>query len=233
MQNTGNFSITNPRWGSLYKFSALAAISVVILIPLQGIIFAVWPPPETVYGWFTLFQKNEFIGLLDMDLLLILDYILLLFVFVAFWAALSDVNPSLTTIALTFQFIGVAAYLASASAFEMLGLSRLYIAATNEKEKDILLAAGQAAYSNWQGTAFNVSCLAGCIALILISVVMLRSRIFSKKTAYLGLIAGILMSVPPTAGNIGIVLSFLSLVPTIPWLIMISLRFLQLSRTNK
>src|SRR5271165_4733720 len=77
-------SLTSPsdahEWRGIFRIGAIAAIIVVLFIPIQGTIFAIWPLPKTVPGWFELFQKNKFIGLLDMDLLLIVDYILSLIV---------------------------------------------------------------------------------------------------------------------------------------------------------
>lgn len=59
------------------------------------------------------------------------------------------------------------------------------------------------------------------------SAVMLRSHMFSKVTGYAGLSAGILMSVPSTAGMIGVIFSLLSLVPLAVWLALIARRLLR------
>jgi hypothetical protein len=56
--------------------------------------------------------------------------------------------------------------------------------------------------------------------------VMMRSDIFSKLTAWLGLAAGILMIIPPNFGIAGLVISFISLIPTIGWLILLGRQFL-------
>lgn len=59
----------------------MAALAVLVLIPIQMVVFFIWPPRNSVIGWFTLFQDNAFVGLLNMDLLLIVDYLLLVGVF--------------------------------------------------------------------------------------------------------------------------------------------------------
>jgi hypothetical protein len=82
----------------------------------------------------------------------------------------------------------------------------------------------------WQGTAFNVSYIISAIALLIVSVIMVRSSIFSKVTAYMGILASLLMFVPPTAGSIGVFLSLISLIPTAIWLILIARKFFQLGR---
>jgi hypothetical protein len=45
------------------------------------VVFFLWPPLSSVIGWFTLFWDNALVGLLDMDLLVIVDYLLLIGVF--------------------------------------------------------------------------------------------------------------------------------------------------------
>ncbi len=225
---TGENDVTN--WKGLYKIGGIVGIMVTFFIPLQGIIFAVWPPPDKVIDWFALFQSNCFIGLLDMDLLLTIDYVILMIFFIALWASLKHVNQSLMAIALVLEVLSITSYLASTTAFEMLSLSNQYSVATTDQEKFVLLAAGQAMLVIWQGTAFNVSYILGAIAMFTVSTVMLRSNIFSKATAYFGLAGSILMIVPPSFGKIGVILSFLSLLPTIPWLILTAGTFFKLSK---
>ncbi len=57
---------------------------------------------------------------------------------------------------------------------------------------------------------------------------MLRSKIFSKTTAYLGILAGILMIIPSTAGTLGLYFSLVSLVPWSIWLVLVARRLFQL-----
>jgi hypothetical protein len=196
------------------------------------VVFFIWPPPNNVIGWFTLFQDNALVGLLDMDLLLIVDYLLLIGVFSALWASLRRANESLMAIALILQLVATAAYLSSTVAFEMLSLSNQYAVATTDAES-LFLAAGQAMLVTWQGTAFDVSYVLSALAVLIVSAVMLRSHVFSKVTGYAGLSAGILMLVPPTAGMIGVVFSLLSLVPLEIWLAMIARRLLRSCTRNK
>lgn len=230
MDRATNVETTDSAWIGLYRVGGAAALIVAAFIPIQGFIFFNWPPPTTVIDWLALFQRNPLLGLLDMDLLLTVDYALLAMVFLALWAALRRASPSFMAIALVLQLVSITTYFASTAAFEMLALSNQYAVATTEKEQSMLLAAGQAMLATWQGTAFNVSYILGAVAFLTASAVMLRSNVFSKATAYLGLLAGVLMTVPPSAGTAGIVISFLSLIPTIPWLILVARRLFQLGQ---
>jgi hypothetical protein len=131
-------------------------------------------------------------------------------------------------IALTTGLLGIAAYFASTTAFSMLSLSDQYAAATTEAERSIYLAAGQAMLAIWQGTAFDVGYVLEGVALLIIAAVMLRSTLFSKKTAYVGILLGVMSLVPPTAGTIGLLFALGSLVPLEIWDILISRRLFQL-----
>src|SRR5215211_9229987 len=227
--DNGNSSRRTYPWQTLHKLGGVTALAVLALIPIQMIVFFLWPPPNTVIGWFTLFQDNALVGLLDMDLLLIVDYLLLVGVFSALWALLRRANESLMAIALILQLVSTATYFASTVAFEMLSLSNQYGTATTEVERSTFLTAGQAMLATWQGTAFDVSYVLSALAILIVSAVMLRGhhRLFSKTTGYAGLSAGVLALVPPTAGVIGVVFSLVSLVPLAIWLALIARRLLR------
>lgn len=221
----------NP-WSPLFKAGSLAAATVVAFIPLQTVIYAAWPPPTTVAGWFDLFARSAFIGLLDMDLLLLVDYGLMGVVVLALYMLLRRIAPVLMTGALALQFLGTAAYFSSATAFEMLALSRQYAAATTAAEQQSLIAAGQVLLATWQGTAYNVSYVLGGLVVLAITGALQRSRLFGKPIIYVGWVMGAMMLVPPTVGTIGLYLSLASLVPTIIWLVLVARCLLVVSRAE-
>ena len=216
------------RWKGLYKVGGMAALTTLVLIPIQIIIFIAWPPPSTVDGYFTLFQNNWLLGLLNLDLLYMLTTVLMGLVILALYAALRRASESYMAIALALGLVATAVYFASNTAFEMLSLSNQYAAATTDAQRSVFLAAGQAMLAIYQGTAFDVYYVISAVALLIISVVMLRSNIFSKVTAYVGILMSVLMLVPSTAGTIGLIFALTSLVPTAIWLILIARRLFQL-----
>jgi hypothetical protein len=221
---------TQSAWKPLYRVAGVAALIVVVFIPIQSIVFVLWPPPNTVIGWFTLFQHNGLLGLLDMDLLLIIDQVLMGLVLLALYIVLKRASPSLMAIALTAGLVGIAAYFASSTAFNMLSLSSQYAAATTAAQRAVFEASGQATLALWQGTAFDVSYVLEGGALLIIAVVMLRSNTFSKATASVGILMGGVMLVPPTIGTIGLLFSLGSLVPLEIWLILIAQRLFMLAQ---
>lgn len=216
----------------LYKIGGIMAIIIVILIPIQMIIFIAWPPPDNVQGFFDLFNKNWLLGLLSLDFLYILNNILLIFVYLGLYAALRRANQSYMIIALVLGFIGIAAYFASTVAFEMLSLSKQYAIAETAELKLQSLTSGQIMLVTYKGTAFDVYYVLNAIALLIISKVMFQDNTFSKSTAIWGLISGILMLIPTTAGTIGLTFGIASLIPWTVFSILIAKRFLNLSNNN-
>lgn len=224
-------SSTHAQWKELYKIGGVAALLSVLLIPIQIFIFVRWPPPGPVADWFALFQQNWFLGLLSLDLLYLLNNTFLVLIYLALYIALRQVNPSWMIIMLVLGLIGVAAYFASNTAFEMLALSNQYTVAGTEAEKAMLLAAGQAMLVIYKGTAFDVYYVFDAIALLILAVVMLRSNIFSKAAGYWGLASGILMTIPSTVGTLGMMFALASLVPWMVFCLLIARRLFQLSET--
>jgi hypothetical protein len=125
--------------------------------------------------------------------------------------------------------VGIAAYYASNTSFNMLALSQQYAAATSEAQKASLQAAGQAMLAIYTGTAFQVNYILGAVAFIIISAVMLRGGIFSRATAYLGILANAL-ALGLYLPVIGIYVSIFSVLFLAAWEILIGLRFFQLAK---
>jgi hypothetical protein len=191
----------DPAWKSLYIIGAAAALIMVamylISMPIYFSAYSKAPPPANVLEWFTLFQNDWITGLFFLGLADIVINIAWLPVSLALFAALKHANKSLMAVATAFVFVGVTAYFASNIAFAMLSLSHQYAAATTEAQRSLLLAAGQALIAVSQGTGVYVAALVSVAALIM-SVVMLRSKVFGKLTAYIGILgfALLLLGVP-------------------------------------
>jgi hypothetical protein len=204
--NKSGAEIADATWNGLYKIGGAAALicALMYLITLGIYIpaYRAGPPPGTVLEWFTLFQTHPLTGLFFLGLADIVIMILWGPMSLALYAALKQCNKTWAMIATTFVFVGMAVYLATNTAFSMLSLSHQYAAATTEAEKSIVLAAGQAMLAVSEGTGgqytgMSLAWLAGLI----ISAVMLRSKDFSKATAWVGILGlGLLLASMPFAG---------------------------------
>lgn len=215
-------------WRLLYRVGGNAALLSVMIIALAIIVFLAWPPPASMEGWFALFQRNWFLGLLDLDLLLVTSYVVMIPLYLALYIALRRLSPSFMAIALAFNLIGTVLILGVNPGAAMLTLSGHYATATTAAERAVYLAAGQALLANWSGTAFDVGYLLGGIGTLITAAVMLRSTRFGKSIAYISLVAGTLILVPASAGMVGLLVSLVSLVPTVVWLVLIARKLFQL-----
>jgi hypothetical protein len=88
--------------------------------------------------------------------------------------------------------------------------------------REQLVAAGEAAMASWTGTAFVASYILSAVATIVGSVVMLRTRTFSRTLGVVGLVYGVLNLVPASAGTLGLIMSLAGLVPMLVWLALVT-----------
>jgi hypothetical protein len=185
----------DPAYKSLYKLSGAAALIVAVLTVSEVIGLTFYPQPSTVSGWFSLFQSNKIIGLLDYWGLEFPMYVMYTMVFLALYVVLRKANESYMAIAMTFALLGIGVFFATNNPFSMLSLSNQYAAATTDAERSTFLAAGQAVLANTNQRAvggFNMGLFLVSIAGLIVSSVMLQSDSFSKLTAYVGILANAL-----------------------------------------
>jgi len=179
-------------WKSLYRIGGAAALIAGIIfrrnLGAEISLISGHTPPSTTIGWFTLLQNNRLLGLSYLNIFDIVDYALVGLMFLALYAALRRANESYMAIATILGFVGIAVYFASNMAFSMLSLSDQYAAATTDAQRSMFLAAGQAVLAMGEGTSIYTSFLLLAVAGMIISAVMLRSNIFSKATAYVGIL---------------------------------------------
>ncbi len=229
LQQVTDTNTTDSRWHWLYKVAGMSALVTAVLIVVQMIVFIIWPPPSTSIDYFKLFQDNALLGFLSLDLLYVIDNVLLIPILLALYVALRKTNESFMVIGTALGFVGIAALFASNPAANMHFLSGQYAAAATDAQRALLLAAGEAMLAVNSGTAYHVSLILGSVALVIIPIVMLQSIIFSKATAYMGILANVLalgFYVP----KIGIYNLLFSVIFLLVWYILITRRLFQLGR---
>lgn len=213
----------------LYKVAGMSALVTALLIVVQMIVFIIWPPPSTAIDTFKLFQENTLLGFLALDILYVIDNVLLIPILLALYVSLRKTNESFMLIGVALGFIGIASLFASNPAANMNFLSGQYAAAATDAQRTLFLAAGEAMLAIFSGTAYHISLILGSVALVIIPIVMLQSKIFSKATAYMGILANVLalgFYVP----KIGIYILLFSVIFLFVWYILITRRLFQLGR---
>jgi hypothetical protein len=242
MNQAADTETIDSAWRGLYRVGGAAALIAAIIfrrwLGAEVALFSAQGPPSTVIDWFTLLQSNRLLGLTFLDLLDIVNYALVGLMFLGLYAALRRANRSYMTLATMLGFVGIAVYFASNQAFALLALSDQYAAATTDAQRSMFLAAGQALLTMNDflqgGGGINLSFYLVTLAGLIIAVVMLRSSIFSKVTAYVGILANVF--------GLGVILTlafappmtFIPLSASAPflliWYILIGLKLLRLAR---
>src|ERR1035438_1577607 len=165
---------SHDRWQFLYRTAAISALISVALFLFQIVAFFVWPPSSTVMGHFAVLQSRPLVGLVSLDFVIIVDEVLAVPICLALYLSLRRVHESLALIATALSAASILCFLIATPALNMLYLSHQYAAAATAGEREALLGAGQAVLSSWLGTPYQVGYVLGSIAMIVISVVMLR-----------------------------------------------------------
>jgi hypothetical protein len=218
-------------WRTLLRLGTVSAIVVVVMIPVQAAVFILSPPPTTVEEFFALFQRNPLLGLLDLDLLLSLDYLLMVPFYLALFVLLRQVARSAALLALTLGLFSVVLFLFSRDAtFSMWMVSDQYAAAGSEAQKAALVATGQMLLTLYNGGTFGLSYILGAISTLVFSGAMLRHPLFGRLPGTIGIITGITMLLPPNTGQVGLTVAMLSLVPTAVWLVVLARTFIRCAR---
>jgi hypothetical protein len=192
----------DPRWRGLYVAGAVAALIAVVIFRrhfgaeiglLMDMDVISMAPPVSASDWFALLQVNPFLGLLMLDLFDIVNYLLVGLIFLALYGALGRANKAVMTVATASALVGVAVYLATNQAFAVLALSDQHAAASTDAMRAQFLAAGEALLATHNPDGVNLGLFLVALAGLIVSVVMLRSHVFSKATAVFGIVANSLV----------------------------------------
>jgi hypothetical protein len=214
----------------VYTSAFFSTIVMLIIMPLQIIVYSIFPMPATVIDWFAMFRDRPLVAFFHSDFFLMVDNILIAVIYLAFYSSLRGKHEGVLRIGIVLGLIGIAAYISSCKTFELLSLSGKYFQAIPDAEKSAVLAAGYAMIASWQGTAFDAYYVLNAIALLAVSFAMLDDSAYGRTTAIIGLVTGVLMIVPSTAGTVGLVFSLLSLIPWYVFAIRFARVFRRLAR---
>ncbi|OHD74027.1 MAG: hypothetical protein A2177_14595 [Spirochaetes bacterium RBG_13_68_11] len=250
MEGTG----IDPRWKGLFRVGGAAALIAAILcrrnlgaeialLRTIGILrFDYATNPGNIMEWFTLLGSHPLIGLTMLNLFDLINYGLVGLIVLALYPALRRGRESVMAIAAALCCVAVVTYFATNQAFTMLSLSRQFTAATTDAQRDLLLSTGQAvlamSYGNaYEGEGLYVSFLLVSLAGLMISAVMLRSRIFGRGTAVVGILANAfgLVYYPALVAAPGIIALPISIssVFLLIWYILTGLKLLRLGRRTE
>jgi hypothetical protein len=185
-----NSSETNDvGWKRIFRIGGISALIVTAFFLLDMVVLVAFRPyPETADGWFVLLGNNRIVGLLSLDIFVLAGFPLCYPMFFALYGALKQVDPAVLAFVTILAFAGLAVLISTDKTYSMISLSDRYAAATTDAQKALLLAAGETVLATSNGTGTNLASFFLEGAALIFSIFMLRSGIFGRFTAYMGIL---------------------------------------------
>lgn len=232
MSNVLNNTTTDTRWKDLYKIAGIAAVVSELVILLGIVTYFIWPyapGKDSTESIFLLLQNDPLGGLISLDLFLFIGNLFSLFLFLALYISLRQVNESMALIALAVGLVGLVLLIPARPILELYNLSKAYMSATTEPEKSQLLASGATLLAQFDGIGWYMNTLLGGLSLLASSFLMLQSDLYSKATAYVGIATNLVLCLFVIPA-ISIFMLFLSLPGYMIWYFLLARRFFQMGR---
>ena len=177
-------------WKSLCKIGGVTALiatalfigDIVILITGNAML-------GSANSWLMLMQNDRVAGLLQLFFTDLVGVALMYPIFFALYAALRRANEVYATFATGLAVVGIAIVIATNINYSLLYFNDQYAAATTAAQRSQIVTAGESLVALLNGTGPLMGGLLIESAFVIISIIMLRSRVFSKRIASLGLVA--------------------------------------------
>jgi len=242
-------SINNEaQWKSVYVLGGIAGILSLIAViadifigsAMGGNLSAL---PQTAVERFAQFQQNPWLGLYNLDLLNTVNQLISIPIFFALYAVHRKTNEPYALLALIVFLVGTTVFVTTNTALPMLELSSKFAAATTDSQKVLLAAAGETMLARGAHGSMGVffGFVLSTTAALLMSLVMLKGRIFSKVNSYAGIVGNALMLVYVVLVTFALAVKNMATAFAMPggllllvWLVMLTIRLFQLgSLKNK
>jgi hypothetical protein len=148
------------------------------------------PKPLTAIDYFSVFEVSKAEAFFRGDFLLLVLIGLYLGTFPALYVALRRFSPICSAMATLFTIMAVIGVFATESSFSLLHLGERYMHAASDLERGQFIAAAEAVIASdmWSGSAAYMGGILLQGSGVMISAIMLRSKDFSKVTAWSGLL---------------------------------------------
>jgi Domain of unknown function (DUF4386) len=194
MENSINQLKSTYKLGAIVTVIALTGILLDIIIGIctGGNLTEL---PQTAVDRFAQIHENKFLGLYNLDFLNIINQMILIPAYIALYTAHRAINKTYGLLALIVFLFGTTLMVVNNAAMPMLELSNNYFATSSESQKLLYAAAGESYLaSGAHGSAgFFLGFFIPNIAGLIISLVMLRGKIFSKLNSWIGIAGNTLM----------------------------------------
>jgi hypothetical protein len=226
-------ALPDPRWKHLYNIGAVTSFLVGALTVVAIAIYFVWPYKPgivSVADIFATIQTNPFSALMSLDFFDVVIMIISIPLILAMYVTMRPAGESFALVAMVFGIFSCVMILTARPIAEMFSLANQYSAATTDTARFQYLAAGEALTAAYNGTTWMLYIFMFGVWEFITSLQMLRSHLFGKNTAYLGLVlcTGMGFFIPMIGTALLLVTSLVSSI----WFILVSRRFSQLGHVS-
>ncbi len=180
-------------WRSLYRLAGMgAALSLALVLLDMALSFTggdVGVSEMSVQEWFSLYQRNWFMGLRNLGLFNVVSTLVTIPLYLALYRLHRRTCPAYAALALALFLVGTAIYASNNRALAMLTLSSQYAAAQAGVGREVLAVAGAVVLAQAEDftpgtfTGFLLTS-AGSLGMM---AAMLSGQVFGKRTALAGL----------------------------------------------
>jgi len=178
------------KWSSLFKISGVFSWIVALLLIAEIFVFSIFPSITDPKALLIDFANNWFIGLLRFDLIGMIAYLFLIPVTLSLYYITKSANYSLSIIATCLFFVGITMFYSTNTGFSVLSLSKQFVTATSEDEKNIILSSCLSMITLFKVNSFMLSYIVVSVSWCIISIAMHKSKKFKKFTTISGILAG-------------------------------------------
>lgn len=235
------------QWKSIYAlggFTTIIALSGLLLDVGIGSVTGgdLTSLPQTAVDRFGQFNSNKFMGLYNLDLLNAIIQVVLIPSYFALYAVHRNINKGYGLLALIIYLFGSAIMVANNTVLPMLELSSDYYSTAIESQKAFYASAGESMLA--RGAHGSPGIFPGffipVIAGLIISIVMLKGRVFSKINSWAGIIGSILMMLyvilvnfVPGVENMATAFAIPGGLLLMAWMIMFSIKLFRLNKDSR
>ncbi|MFZ5354237.1 MAG: DUF4386 family protein [Bacillota bacterium] len=232
------------QWKRIYLIGGIAALlsffftlSDIIIGSAKGVNLA--ELPQTAIERFLEFQQNWLLGLYHLDFLNAVISIIMIPAYFALFAVHRKRNLPYAALSLVIFIIGTTIFVATNSALPMLELSSKYFSTSDETQKMLFAAAGEAMLIRGGHGSLGVfiGFLFSSVASLCMSIVMVNGKVFSRMVSYFGVIGNMLLFIyillvtfVPAVKSIAVMLAAPGGLLALAWVFMYGIKLIKLGR---
>ncbi len=233
-------------WKKIYLFGGCAAL-IAFCGTLFDIIFgsvttgSLSELPQTAIERFHEFQGNWFLGLYHLDLLNAIIALIMIPVFFALFAIHQRRDIAFSGLALTICYVGTIIFVTTNTALPMMELSEKYFLATEESQKTLIAAAGEALLVRGEHGSPGVflGFLISTLGSVSMAILMLKGKVFKKTVSWFGILGHssllvyiILVTFIPEIQNIAVAVAAPGGIMALLWVLLIGIQLIKFGTTS-